>query len=343
MPPLDEIEELDPSNSSQNDETTAPNPAEQAGAAPAATEQSDNAGSSAATGEDASLLDVVRDVVDQSRKDPASPAEGEGNGQPTADAAPKEQDDENFSDVPFHKHPRFQQLLRKAKGNEQDAERYRNVQTFLDNSGLAADEAADGLIIMGLMKTDPVEAWKRMKPTVQKLLVAAGEVLPDELRQMVQEGKMDEAAALEVSRSRAAVNATHAQRSFEQQRSQRQSQTQAVQALGIAANDWEADRRKKDPNFDKKFVPLQKEILFLQQTEGKPNTPQGVQAQLEKAYAAVNVALKPVQPRDQQQRFAPTRPKPELKPVTGGQVAGNNRPAPQSTLDIVRAGRRQAS
>lgn len=342
MPFSDEIEELDPSASSHQDETTASTPApgaDQSG------QQSDDAGSSAATGEnqDADLLSVVRDVVDESRKDQtASPAEGEVDGQKTGDTAPKEPDNEAFSDVPFHKHPRFQQLLRQRNGFKQDAERYNNVQTFLDNNGLSAEEAADGLILMSMMKTNPVEAWKRMKPTIQKLLVAAGEVLPDDLRQMVQEGKMDEAAALEVSRSRAGVASVQVQRSFEQQQRDRQTQRQSVQALGGAANDWEADRRKKDPNFDKKFVPLQKEILFLQQTEGRPNTPEGVRAQLDKAYAAVNASLKPAQPRDPQtQRFAGPK-KPELKPVTGGQVAGNSRPAPNSTLDIVRANRRSA-
>lgn len=338
MPPLDDnIEELDPSDNSADATVDAT-----AGQNTPANDQPNTAAPSAATGEndDSELLSVVRDVVTESRKDQAaSPAEGEVDGQSTADsAAKKEPDDENYSDVPFHKHPRFQQLLRKSKTYEQDAKRYQNVQGFLDNAGLNAEEAADGLTSMALMKTNPVEAWKRIKPVIQKLLVAAGEVLPEDLQTMVKEGKMDHNAALEVSRSRAAVNATHVQRSFEQQRSERRQQQDAATALSTAANDWQADRQKKDPNFDKKFVSLQKEILFLQSQEGKPNTPEAVRAQLNKAYAAVNASLKPVvvpQPRNVQRR-------PEIKPVTGGQVAGNTQPAPKTTLDIVRAHRRQA-
>ncbi len=338
MPPLDDnIDELEPSTNSADVAADA-----DAGQNAPANDQPDPAASSPATGEndDTELLSVVRDVVKESRKDQAAPpAEGEVDGQQTADsAAKKEQDDENYSDVPFHKHPRFQQLLRKSKTYEQDAKRYQNVQSFLDNSGLNAEEAADGLISMGLMKTNPVEAWKRIKPAIQKLLVAAGEVLPEDLQTMVKEGKMDHNAALEVSRSRAGVNAMQVQRSFEQQRGERRQQQDAATALSTAANDWQADRQKKDPNFDKKFVALQKEILYLQSTEGKPNTPDAVRAQLNKAYKAVNDALKPVtvpQPRNVQKR-------PEIRPVTGGQVAGNSQPAPRSTLDIVRANRRQA-
>ena len=328
MPPLDdnEIEELEPSTSSTLDaeaKVTEPSP--------------DDANSSDATGDtDDSLLSVVRDVVTESRKDQtASPAEGEEDGQTADDLKPKE-DAEDYSDVPFNKHPRFQQLLRKAKANEAEATQYRNVQGFLDRSGLSSEEAADGLIIMAMMKTDPVEAWKRLKPRVQTLLVAAGEVLPDDLQQRVTAGEMSRDAAMEVSRARAGVQSVQVRQSFEQQQAQRRQQNEAASALTGAATTWGEDRRRKDPNFDVKLVPLQKEILFLQQTEGKPTTPDGVKAQLAKAYKAVNDAL----PKPAAQT-APPR-KPAIRPITGGQVAGGQKPESMSTIDIVRANRRSA-
>jgi hypothetical protein len=66
-------------------------------------------------------------------------------------------------------------------------------------------------------------------------------------------------------------------------------------------------------------------------TEGRPNTPEGVKAQLEKAYKAVNATFRPPAPVPQRRPVAP---------VTGGQVAGNQRPEAMSTLDIVKANRR---
>ena len=167
--------------------------------------------------------------------------------------------------------------------------------------------------------------------------MAAGEVLPDDLRQKVQAGEMSQEAALQVSRANAAVSATHARTSFQQQQRERQEQTAAGAALTGAAATWEDNRRQKDPNFESKLPSLQKEILFLQHSEGKPTTPQGVVAQLQKAYKAVNDALPQVrQPAPQQQK------KPAIRPVNGGQVAGGQKPENLSVLDIVRANRATA-
>lgn len=325
----DQIEELDSSASSELDDNHSDDP--QLSGEPA----SEPAESSPATGEsdDSHLLNVVRDAIPEGRESKeASPADVEANGQQADDKQPKPQDDENYTDVPFNKHPRFRQVLGRLKAAEQDAGSFRNIQAFISDQGLNNEEVADGMVIMGLMKHDPVEAWKRLKPTIQSLLAAAGEILPADLQEMVKAGSMDPNAALEVSRARAGITASRVQQSFAQQRQDRQQQSAASQALQASANEWEAQRRQRDPNFDGKMVPLQKEILFLQQTEGRPNTPQGVREQLEKAYKAVSETFRP----------APAAPrKRELKPVGGGQVAGNQRPAQMSTLDIVRANRRQ--
>lgn len=294
----------------------------------------DAAASSPATGdEDVDLLSVVRDVVKESRpdaSDTAPPAEGEEEGQEDP-GKPKKPDDENFSDVPFNKHPRFQQLVRERNVFRQDAERYNNVVGFIENAGLTADEAADGLTIMGLAKTNPAEAWKRIQPWVQKVLVAAGEVLPDELQQRVVAGEMSREAAIELSRAKAHAQSVQTAQSFREQQEQARQQAQAAQAVTGAAVSWEQDRRTKDPNFDTKLTAIQKEVLFLQSTEGKPNTAEGVRAQLNKAYKAVNDSLRP----------APVvAARPAVRPVVGGTVAGTTRPDNMSTLDIVRANRR---
>lgn len=303
-------------------------------AAKAAAAEASNADPSTATDatEDDGLLSVVRDVVDASRKpeeQAASSAEGE-EGQVQDDGTPKAQDDEDFSDVPFHKHPRFQQLLRKSKAHEQDATRYRNVQNFMDQNGLAAEEAADLLVIGGLMKTNPVEAWKRMKPTIQKLLDAAGEVLSPELRQRVQKGEMSQDAALEVSRANAAQRSMSATRSFEQRRQEQRTRQDAVAEVQQAAVDWEATRRAKDPNFEAKMPLLMKEVAYLQRVEGVPDTPAGVQAQLAKAYKGI--VLPSATPAPQ----AKPAPKKAITPIRGGQVAGGAKPEINGTMDVLK-------
>lgn len=325
MPELDaKNEELEPSTSSALDE---------------AVEQdedlrTDDADSSPATGEESSeaeTLSVVRDVVGDEEEAPAeeqaSPAEGEEAEPEAGDDAPeaKGQDDEDYTDVPFHKHPRFQQLLRKAKTYEEDAKRYQNVQSFIDQHGLQAEEAAELLVIGGLMKTNPAEAWRRMKPAVQKVLIAAGEVLPDDLKERVQKGEISPQAALEVSRLRAQQRSTESMRAFEQQR-QEQMRLQEMQTrLQQTAASWEQDRRAKDPNFDAKYDALLDGVYALQRREGIPTTPEGVRDQLTRAYKAITPP-------------AAAKPRPAPKPTNAsGQVAGNQRPAEQTTLDIIRA------
>lgn len=274
-----------------------------------------------------STLSVVRDVVGKSKEKPAeaSSAEGVDAGEKPGAKQPKEPDNENYTDVPFHKHPRFKEVLGKLKTSEADAQRYHNVVGYLDNVGLDAQEAADTLRIGGLIKTDPVAAWKELLPIVQKVAVAAGEMLPDDLKQQVAEGKLPREAAIEISRSRAQVGSMQARSNWEQQRSQERQQSEARQANLGAVSSWEAERRVKDPNFEAKLPALRKEVERLQSMGWKPTTPDAIKAQLQQAYQAV------VPP-------AAAAPSPQAKrPVTGGQVAGNVQPEVSSTLDAIRA------
>lgn len=288
---------------------------------------SDSSTENGATSDD--TLSVVRDVVTESRKgteEAASPAEKaeEPGEKPDENAQKKEPDNENFSDVPFHKHPRFQELLRQKKHFEVDARRYQNVQSFLDNNNLSAEEAADGLSIMALAKTNPAQAWERMKPFVQQVLQLAGEVLPDDLAQRVHSGEMSEQVALELSRNRSKALSLESSQSFRAQQEERQRQQAQQMELYNTAVDWEKDRRAKDPNFDAKYELLQKELAYIQYREGKPTTKEGVLAQLKKAYEA---AIPSVQ--------APIAPKKPIRSM-GGQIAGKTMPTkPQSTLDII--------
>jgi hypothetical protein len=293
-------------------------------------EQSTPAESSTATDvkkpEDEGTLSVVRDVVDKSRTKPteASSAEGVEPGKEPVAKTPKEPDNENFSDVPFNKHPRFKELLAKAKSHETDAQRYQNVQQFIDNVGLDATEAAQTLEIGGLIKTNPVEAWKRLLPIMQNVAIAAGEMLPDDLKKMVAEGKMPREAAIEVSRSRAHVSTVEARTKWEADRSQERQATEARTAIQGAVTSWESERRARDPNFDAKMPAIQKEVLWLQAKDGRPNTAEGVRAQLQKAYEAA------VPPQ------AAAAPRQAKRPVTGGQVS-NVQPEIKSTRDAIEA------
>lgn len=301
--------------------------------------ESNAAPASEAAGEtkDEGLLSVIRDAVDPSKKPEAaaaSPAEGEeGEGDKPDPNAPKKEDDEDYSDVPFNKHPRFRKLLAERNGFKADAGEYQKVQTFLKSEGLSAQEAGDLLVTGALAKRDPAKAWQMVLPWVQNLAKAAGEVLSPELEQMVRDGAMTQEAAFEVSRARAGVAASTATRSFEQQRAEQTQQEQAAADLRNSAVTWEQERRERDPNFDAKVEPILKELAWRRSQGEIAQTPEEARKQLNDIYKVVNAAMTP--PATPAPRPAAPPARRELKPVTGGSVAGNARPAPKTMLEVV--------
>lgn len=322
MPEIENTEELE-QGLPVTDEADASKEAEQSASA-----QSSGAGDVSETAEEGTLS-IVRDVVSKSEEAPVAAASSanEAEGQETDAQQPTEPDNENFSDVPFNKHPRFQQVLGKLKAAETDAQRYRNVETFIGEQGLSGDEAAELLQIGGLIKTNPVEAWKRVLPTIQQLAIAAGEVLPEDLRQRVQAGEVSREVAMDLSRQRAANQSMTARQEWEQQNSQQRQMVELQQQIGSTVNSWESERRVRDPNFEAKLPAIEREVAWLQSKDGKPRTAEGVRAQLDRAYTAVSASF-----------VAPATPAPKQatkRPVTGGQVNGNVRPEPTSTLDII--------
>lgn len=278
------------------------------------------------------LLSVVRDVVGKAEAPAPSAEETEDEAATAASDETKDEpkDDTDYTDVPFNKHPRFQQLLQKAKTNEADATRYRNIEGFLTQNSLSGDEAAEGLQIMALAKSDPAKALEQIKPFVRDLLIAAGEVLPDDLKSRVQAGELPVEAAMEVSRSRATV----AQQQEAQRRANEQAQAQQAaqhsETLRGSANQWLQERDARDPAFQSKYPLLEREVAFLQRNEGVPGTVEGVRDQLNRAYESVNKQARVV---------APATQRPATRPVTGGAAPGNPAPQPKSMLDVIRQAR----
>lgn len=297
--------------------------------------------SNATDDNDDGLLGVVRDVVkDRATPDAAaSSADGGEGGAVGADGKPSTTapDNDKYSDVPFHKHPRFQELITERNTFKEDATRYQNVAKYLDENNLSSEDAANALSTFARAKIDPAGAFAELKPWLQDLLVRAGEVLPDDLRARVEKGELTQDTASEISRERAKVNSHESRQSFEQQRTQRNAETQHVTALVTTAKAWEDDRLAKDPNFKAKQPALMREVAFLQLQEGKPKNVEGVKDQLKRAYDAINKAFVPPT------AITPAPKKPAIKPVTGGQVTGTVREEPKSTLDIIRANRRPAA
>lgn len=288
-------------------------------------------------GDRKSILDVVRDAVpaDEEDEDPDSPTGEESSDNPSdkdegssSEKQPVEPDEENFSDVPFSKHPRFQQLIAQRNQFKQGHEQYEAVQTFLQENGLSGEDAANALRVQALLKRDPHAAWTQLKPIVQDLLVRTGEVLPDDLRAEVRAGRLTQQNALEISRARAMQGVQQNRQQVEQEISQNTQAVSAQRAIQQAAAEWEMGKlRDPKSDFAKISEDVQKEVLWLQKRDGMPKDPAGVRKMLDDAEAAVRKRHKPKQ-------------KPGITPVRGGRAAGGNghAPAPKSVLEIVQRG-----
>jgi len=287
------------------------------------------------------LLSVVRDAVTKTADDQASPAGQEGSDQsPTGEAASAQddssEDNENFSDVPFHKHPRFQKIVsqrnefrQQAKQYETGAKQFEQVQAFLDANGMTDEEAGEILQLRALMKSNPTEAWKSLKPMVQQLLVEAGEVLPPDLAARVQKGEMTKATAIEMSRLRAAQNSMVKSQETAQEQAQRRAVQERTSSIMGAVTEWEKSTKLKDPDYAALEEDVKIHVVYLQRTQGMPGTPEAARKMVEEAYAAVK------------KRHAPAaQPRTPVMPMRGGRVAsGQPSDGPKSILDIVRANR----
>lgn len=294
--------------------------------------------SSPADGEKDTLLDVVRDVTGK-REPSASPAgERDTSGKGAAGGASETQDrdDENFSDVPFSRHPRFRELVASRNELKEPAERYRKLTQFMTDNALDGEEVARAINLAALLKRDPQKAWDELKPIMQGLARSVGVVLPDDLRAMVQSNQLSADAAKLVAKERAAAEALRGQRTFDEQVAERRQRADAQAAAAAAqqarlgaVRSWEQAKRDSDPDFDRKAEDIEIEVLRLQRREGQPKTAEDVRKQLDAALKAVNARHAAAAPR-----------RPDITPVTGGRTGGSPRPEPESLLDVIRSNRR---
>lgn len=289
MPIEDENEALNSSNNAPQD-----------AAADSSGEEGSAADSSAALDEK-DTLSIVRDVVEDKEEEGSdSSSEGEEGAdfseEDDAALVAKEPDNENYTDVPFNKHPRFQALVREKNELRPDAANFRTLKAFMAENALSDADVADALVTRALVNSDPVAAWQRLKPMVEQLLLAAGEILPPELEQRVQAGEIPRDMAVQFSRQQAQTRSLAQRQQFDQQAAQTRAQREAEASRMDAAAAWERDRLAKDPNFAAKQPEIMKEVVWLQKVEGVPQNAEGVKLMLEKAYRSVSARMrKPAQ------------------------------------------------
>lgn len=295
----------------------------------------------------ASLLDLVRNVVKDTQTE-APPAKETAEekvslnpdgtakpGAPVAEATPdatgeaKPEDDEQ---LPFHKHPRFQALIRernelkeRATASTEKASQFDAISDYMADSNLTPDEVNRGFVIMSAIRNDPAKALEMLSETMAFLQGVTGETLPDDVVKLVDDGEMSEAAARELAKARAQIELQkHRQTQDVERQNAYQAQTAHNAIVGTVTN-WETQIVARDPDYSAKRELVYQNIR-LANLDNPPRNPAEALAIAEAAYAKANETMKSFLPKRVQIKA----------PVSGQSVAGA-KPEPKSLRDVVRA------
>lgn len=314
---------------------------EQSGSSPELESEVNQAAEASKPGEtEDNLLSVVQSVLEKSNEaqdeeslsESPTDAQSEQGSETELEQAEPEKD-EDYSKLPFNKHPRFRELVREkntykaqAVEYEADAKQYRDIQSFMQNAGLTAEEVAEGLALMAQMKTgDPAKAYEALHKKVETLAQAAGKKLPQELEERIEQGYVDRETAQQMyQRQVQAERQAALAQSQLQQRSYQDAQTQVVN-IANAVQAWEQQTKVTDPDFEIKVDLVKDRVRAHVAANGMPKTPDEALKVTKEAYESVTQVLRRAQ-----------GPKQSMRPAVGGKVNGSAAPEPRNLLDVIR-------
>ncbi|HEY1139936.1 MAG TPA: hypothetical protein VGE88_06985 [Lysobacter sp.] len=326
----------------------------------AATESADNTpdanaeatGTSAAVDQGAnselSLDEVIKASLKPAEEAADTPADGKGSEgtesktdevEAAGEKTEAEKEAEEDAKVPFHKHPRWQKKLEierelraKVSSFEQEVEPLRTkagqldeIGKFMATNSLTPDEMAEGMEIMALMKRDPAKALEALRPKLDALEIATGLKFPKDIQDRVDDGKLDEEGARELTRTRFAAKANE-ERADTATEQLTQTTAQTLHAnMKSAVQTWEADLKTRDPDYSQKQSFVIDRTRVLAQAN-PPKTPEDAVAIAKQAYDDVNKQIR---------QFAPAKT-PTAAVVTSDKSSTRSAPTPKSLEDIVR-------
>jgi hypothetical protein len=277
------------------------------------------------------LLSVVQDAMKKEEVEEESPP-SEVNEEEESKAESSEPSDvpveadteeENFDDVPFHKHPRFKEVIDQRNKYKSDSAEYQKITGFLESNNISAEEAAEGFKIMALMKSDPKAALEALNPYVKDLGISSGVTMPEDIQKKVNEGYLDEDAARELSQAKA--QATQNQKrldALEQQNAANQIHAQRSDIASVVT-EWEQKTKQSDPDYSLKSAEIDDRVKVLVAESGVPKSSTEAIAIANKAYEEVN------------KRHSARSTKRPIKTASGGKLSGTPHAEPKNLHEAV--------
>lgn len=285
------------------------------------------------------LLSVIQDAIqpDEEAESHSESEEEEGEvvAAESSDSETNlelEDQEEDYTNLPFHKHPRFKELVQQRNEARESAEKFEIMQTYLADNNLSGDEAAVGLDIMAKMKSDPMAALKALQPYVQQLSQAAGIIVPNDIQAKVDDGYLDESAARELTRSRADAAWQRQQNAALVQQQQTQAHQEHIDYLASVVHEWEENAEANDPDYDLKRDLVDARVQALRWELGSngqqytAQTPEDVRKLAQTAYNQVT--------EQYNAKFGNKQP---IKSASGGKLGGSPAPEPTTLQEAIYA------
>lgn len=292
--------------------------------------------------EEDTLEAVVRRAAKgaESKGAEGSPTDGKG-GEGEADAGQAGADDKSGkdqdADVPFHKHPRWQEMLRERDGYKAKADQFDAIGTFARQNNLTAEELNQGFEIMALMKNNPAKALELLAPHLSNLELATGRKLPDDLQKKVEDGLLDDETAQELARTRieaqtnrARAEQTESERQQERERQAAEAAVSAAQAMQGAVVQWEEGIKQRDPDYSHKQRFVTDRVRALMAEKGRPQNAEEAVALVKEAYDDVTKQMRTMLPKREQ-----------VRAVTSDQSSTRATAAPKTMEEAIRGALRK--
>ena len=275
---------------------------------------------------EADLLSVVQSAIDDEKPEETESQSVEQETEEVETDTPLTEDSEQevLENVPLHLQPRFKEVIAEKNEYRKGHEQYVKIQNSLKDMKLSAEETAQGLSIMGLMKSNPQAALEALQPIISNLQQVTGQIIPDDIQQKIEDGYMDEDVGKELARTRADVQL---QRNANQQMLNEQQQMNASDQINIIAQsvtNWEENVRQTDPDFELKQDEVDDRVSALVRERGRPNNSEDAIALAQEAYETVT--------KRHQSRLGVRKP---IRSLSGGKLGGSPVPEPKSLMDAV--------
>jgi hypothetical protein len=202
-------------------------------------------------------------------------------------------------DLPFHKEPRFQELVTQKNEARQQLEAVKPLvaqaqalQGFLAEHNIPPQEFQAALTYLQLKRTDPAKAYQQLKVDYDALAMMNGETLPADLQVEVAAATMSPERAKEIARLRGQTQ----YQSWQQQNGQMNQQQQQIQMIQAASSQWTQNKQIADPDLKPGSNLWQ---LVQDKINAQPpfRSPQEAYAGSEKAYTDAKAFLAKLQPR----------------------------------------------